>query len=517
MIDTFMKPTARVAAVFSILAAVALSGASAADVSAQRTDTMRVGPQIQALATATAVSTEKLGSIMDVRQMPDGRVMVNDGARRRLILMDTALRKVGTLLDSAGSRNSSYGAQPGTIIPFRGDTTLYVDPASYTVLYFDPQGKIVRVRSVWNTRSVSWYAGANSQFGWIGMDARGRIVHRIDATPAPPPKSLAKGATYVPVFPDSSFIVAIDIDTREQDTIGVMRIPKSAMRARRTAEGYMTYDNVNNPLPLTDQWAALSDGTIAFIRGIDYRIDYLNTKEGARTSSSKLPYEWQRLTDSTKKSIVDSTTNALLRSASLAQVTNLIRWVNLYRREYPKGYKAPEKFMLPPGLPKDWKLPEGATFPEKYTYACAPGVEPTMSAPAEGATPSPNSAMSGVPPGTPSCIPAPMSFSFGSTAPPPPTMRPVIVMEPTELPDYRPPFATGSARADMDSNVWVRTILPRPVPGGIVYDVMNRQGELFARYQIPAGYTIVGFGKGRIVYLSMRDATGIHLARVALK
>jgi hypothetical protein len=501
------------------LASVALTF-SAHEATAQTPDSAkRIGPPIQAIATASAVSTEKLGSVMDVRQLPDGRVMVNDGLRRRLILMDTMLVKVGMLLDSAGSRDASYGTQPGTLIPFKGDTTLYIDPASYTVLYFDPNAKLVRVRSVWSPRNVSWYSGTLWPYGWVGMDSRGRIVHRLEATPAPPPKNLAKGTTYVPSPPDSSFIVAIDVDTREQDTLGVVHIPKSEYRARRTAEGYYTFDVVVNPLPLTDQWAALSDGTIVFLRGIDYRIDYINP-DRSRTSSAKLPYEWQRMTDEAKKQLVDSTTQALTRSAQLSQVTNLIRWVNLYRREYPKGYKAPERFILPPGLPKDWKLPEGVTFPEKYTYACPPGVEPTMSAPApaEGAAaPSAGANPSGVPPGTPSCIPAPLSFSFGSSAPPPPTMRPVIVLDPTELPDYRPPFATASARSDMDGNLWVRTIQPRPIPGGIVYDVINRQGELFARYQIPPGYTIVGFGKGKIVYLSMRDAKGIHLARVRLK
>jgi hypothetical protein len=46
---------------------------------------------------------------------------------------------------------------------------------------------------------------------------------------------------------------------------------------------------------------------------------------------------------------------------------------------------------------------------------------------------------------------------------------------------------------------------------------VSRKGELVDRIQIPQGYTIVGFGKGKVVYLSMRDAKGIHLARVRLR
>jgi hypothetical protein len=50
-----------------------------------------------------------------------------------------------------------------------------------------------------------------------------------------------------------------------------------------------------------------------------------------------------------------------------------------------------------------------------------------------------------------------------------------------------------------------------------VYDIINRGGELVDRIQLPPGYTLVGFGLDRVVYLSTRDATGLHLARVRLR
>ena len=57
----------------------------------------------------------------------------------------------------------------------------------------------------------------------------------------------------------------------------------------------------------------------------------------------------------------------------------------------------------------------------------------------------------------------------------------------------------------------------RPTPGGQVFDIINRQGVLFDRIQLPLGYQLVGFGPGRIVYLGNRDARGLHLSRVRLK
>jgi hypothetical protein len=120
------------------------------------------------------------------------------------------------------------------------------------------------------------------------------------------------------------------------------------------------------------------------------------------------------------------------------------------------------------------------------------------------------------PPGAAGCLPAPVVGGGGFT-PPPPTVRPVVILEAEQLPDYKPPFSTNAVRADEDGNLWVRTNPPSPVPGGPVYDIISSEGQLVNRLQLPPGYTIAGFGKGKIVYLSMRDATGIHLARVRLR
>jgi hypothetical protein len=84
----------------------------------------------------------------------------------------------------------------------------------------------------------------------------------------------------------------------------------------------------------------------------------------------------------------------------------------------------------------------------------------------------------------------------------------------SELPDYRPAFSQGAARADEDGNVWVRTSATRAgAIGGLIYDVINGQGALVDRVQIPAGRTIVGFAKGGVVYMVARDKTGAWIER----
>jgi hypothetical protein len=198
----------------------------------------------------------------------------------------------------------------------------------------------------------------------------------------------------------------------------------------------------------------------------------------------------------------------LQRSLQTSFATAIIRWVNLYGQGFPEGFAVPEGYTPPAGFAKDWILPPGVSFPPSYVYACAPGVEPA------GATAPGAPAVS--PAAAPSCVPAPPVVA-GGPAPPPPTMRQATVWDPLDLPDYRPPFGQSAVRADLDGNLWIRITLPRPVPGGPVYDIVNRAGELVQRLQLPTGYTLVGFGKGKVVYVTMRDAQGVHVARVRLK
>ena len=533
-----------------------------------------VGPLIRRIATASHVSTEPLGTINSVRELPGGRLLVNDGARRRLVLMDTTLKTLEVVLDSLTEVENSYGTRPAVIIPYRGDSTLFIDAASYAILVIDPAGKVARVRSVPRVEDANRLSGGDIG-SRTGIDAKGRIVYRIPARPGRPLVPPPRGVPYFPPEPDSAFIVAIDLETRKVDTLGSIRIPKSANTVRRSPNGGYNFYEMTNPLPSTDEWAVLSDGTVAFVRGVDYRIEYL-TADGTVTSSPKLPYEWQRVTEDDKQRMIDSVKAQQRRQAMNSYVSSMIRWVNQYGKQYPEDFAASEGYRVQNGLSRDWKLPPGLEFPANYIFACRPGEEPKMTQPPTGepqppasdrpagerpvgerpadragerpagAPPMPRPGVGGrgerggdrgapdgapggsgggpggrggppgAPEGIPSCIPGPVVVT-GGNAPPMPQIRESGVMGASDLPDYRPPFTNGAVRADADGNLWIRTVQPRPVPGGPVMDIVSRQGELVDRLQLPQGYAVVGFGKGKVVYLSMRDAQGIRLARVVLR
>ena len=491
--------------------------------------TIPVGPPIRRISTASALSTEQLGTITSVRQLPDGRVLLNDGQRRRLLLLDTTLKVVDVVLDSLSESENYYGTRPGGLVAYRGDTTLFVDASSYAMVLIGPEGKAGRVRSV--PRVQDAFVLSSTFNGIPAADAKGRLVYRIGAEAAPPKVAPPPGMPWFPQEPDSAFIVGIDLDSRKIDTLGVIRIPKQENSIRISPTGGFNFTSVTNPLPSTDEWAVLPDGVIAFVRGRDYRIEY-RQPDGKLTSSAKLPYDWQRMTEDDKQKLVDSVRAVQTRQAMTGYINQLIRWVNQFRNEYPKDLVVPPTFTVPQGLQRDWKLPPGLSFPAKYIFACAPGEEPTMlpatgdatpaTTPAPATPPALIAAPAGAPGapgplnGTPSCIPGPVTVA-GGVSPPAPQLRTSGVMAPEDLPDYRPPFASNAVRADGDGNLWVRINTAKPIPGGAVYDVINRGGELVDRLQLPSGYSLVGFGPGRIVYLSMRDASGVHLARVRLR
>jgi hypothetical protein len=495
-------------------------------------DSPRAGPPIRRIATASAVSRQPIGNIGGVRELPDGRVLVNDVGSRRLLLLDTTLATERVVLDSASELANTYGNRNGALIAHRGDSSLFIDPSSLSLLVLDAGGNIARVRSVPRAQDVGRYAGGFG--GSAGFtDARGRLVYRVNARPAPPVRPPPRGVPYVPSEPDSAFVVALDMDSRRLDTLGAVRIPRQRYTVRLSPNGGWSFNSSMNPMPTTDEWTVLSDGTVAFVRWIDYRVDYLNP-DGSWTSSAKLPYDWQPMSAADKERLVDSVRTAQSRNLRSQYTTSLIRWVNTYRRKYPPGFTAPEGYSPPAGFLRNWTYPPGVTFSENYIYGCAPGEEPremearpddsTAAAPAPAAPVVMDAGgpvfMTGAPPGRPgagrpSCIPQPIPNL--ARIPDPPTMREVSLINPRELPDFRPPFGAGAVRADMDGNIWVRTNQVRRIPGGPVYDVVSRAGVLVDRLQLPPGYQLVGFGRGRVVFLSMRDNDGIHLARVRLR
>lgn len=415
---------------------------------------------VRQLPAPAATSAEVIGSLAAVRQLPNGNLLVNDQARRRVLLVDSTLKVVGTVADSTSGTANAYGIRPGGLIEYRGDSTLFVDPASLSMLVIDPAGKVVRVMAAPRPSDVQFLVGG--PFGNPGFDAQGRLVYRSFGRPNFARRTPGAPMT-PPEMPDSAALVRFDLATRKLDTVSFFKIPKQSMTVTQDERGGMRITSNINPLPLVDDWAVMSDGSLAIVRGREYRVEFV-AADGTRTLADKIPYDWQRLTDADKVAFVDSTKAAMERM----------------RASRTAGAGA------------------GG---DAGGGGAGSGGAPQMVMRVERGGGSPGNGGAQVTVG----------------GPPPNGELPTLnFVAPSELPDYKPVFGPGAVRADADDRLWIRTIPTRPTPGGAIYDVIDRAGKLVDRVQVPVSTTIAGFGKGGVVYLGMRDATGIHLQRAVL-
>jgi hypothetical protein len=111
----------------------------------------------------------------------------------------------------------------------------------------------------------------------------------------------------IPQQPDSSPIVRADFDTRKVDTIATIKAlnPTSKMSMAPDKDGNLAMKMTLNPLDTGDEWAMLTDGTIAIVRAHDYHVDFVDP-DGTKRSAPKMPFDWMRLTDEQKQFKIDS-------------------------------------------------------------------------------------------------------------------------------------------------------------------------------------------------------------------
>jgi hypothetical protein len=461
-----IRSSARGALALSLIASgVAGAQAQATATVAPSTATTKI--TTRQLPTALATSTDTIGSVAAVRQLPNGNVLVNDQARRRVIMLDKDMKLVSVVADSTSSTANAYGVRPGGLLAYRGDSTLFVDPASLSMLVIDPNGKIIRTMAAPRPNDVNFLTGG--ALGNPGFDGQGRLVYRtIDFGFGRGGMRPEPGKPFVPPTPpDSSALVRFDLATRKLDTVGFFKIPKANVQMSQDANGGMRVSVTMNPLPVVDEWAVMSDGTVAFVRGHDYHVDFVDAS-GNKTSAEKIPYEWQRMTDDDKTRFLDSAKVAIEKQRA-AQAAN-------------GGGAA-----------------VGRNPVDAAAGALGGGEQRMVMTFSRSAGDGPPRVDAGPPGGA-------------AAAPPAVTMVPI-----SELPDYKPVFGNGAVRPDMDGHLWVRTIPTKVTTGGAIYDVIDRTGKLVDRVQVPAGTTIAGFGAGGIVYLGQRDATGLHVQRISIR
>ena len=418
-------------------------------------------PPLRHLGAAVATS-DALGAVAAIQALPGGKLLVNDPSHRQLVLLDSTMKLIAVVADTTPATKSAYGTRGGGLLPFRGDSALFVDPNSLSMLVIDPTGKIARIMAAPRANDVIFLLGGPQ--GNPGFDAKGRLVYRAQSF-GPPRGGMAGQPLQPPVVPDSVPLVRYDLLTRKLDTAAFVRSPAPKFNVVQNERG-VSMSTIINPLPEVDDWAILPDGAIAILRK-DYHVDYVDAN--GKTSAPKIPFDWQRLSDSAKAAIIDSAKARMTRARAAGPGGGFV-----ITREGPGGNDVVAGGAAggPPG--------GGAPVMVFRTERVEGGPPPRGGAPTE------------------TRVAGPPALTF---------------VEPSELPDYQPAFTTGSVRADREGKLWVRILSSVQSAGGPEYDVIDRTGKLVDRVALPAGTTIAGFGPDGAVYLGVRDASGVHIAR----
>jgi hypothetical protein len=257
-------------------------------------------PPIRRIDWPSAASSERFGRIDDIRVFSNGSVLINDIRARRLILVDSTLARAQIVLDSLGGVRRAYGGKGAGIIPLGRDSTLFVDQATLSMLLVDCRGDVGNIQAVPRSTDVAFLG--STAFGHPRSDTQGRLVYRAMYLP-PMPVPTMDGAFAIPSPPDSAPLLRL-VSGMPPETLAVLRIETPKMSTARDDAGKMIITAEVQPLPVVDDWAVLSDGTIAVVRGRDYRVEWIRPN-GSR-SQSRLGFEWRRLTDDEKMTVIDS-------------------------------------------------------------------------------------------------------------------------------------------------------------------------------------------------------------------
>lgn len=90
---------------------------------------------------------------------------------------------------------------------------------------------------------------------------------------------------------------------------------------------------------------------------------------------------------------------------------------------------------------------------------------------------------------------------------------PTLLLKADEWPDYYPPIRIGTVKSDPDGHVWLLPTTSVLADGGLIYDVVNRQGEIIERVKFPPGRKLIAVGHDGVVYMSYTPKGLVRLER----
>lgn len=254
---------------------------------------------VRALSKPDAVTLLPFGSIASVRALRNGGVLVNDSAKRQLITLDSTFGSFSVTLDSASEKGIYYNNKSLSLIPYLGDSTLFLDVRQRKFFVIDANGEVVKPFE----KNIGT-SDALMMFPPRGFDVAGNAI--------------MPGMPQFNIFPNGRAagnserqIVRANFATQKFDELtNITSVPMETVRGSLDSKNVHHAVRTVNPMASSDEWTVLSNGTLAVVRAKDFRVD-LFSADGKRIASTKLPYTKRRVTDAEKRALIDSARKAI--------------------------------------------------------------------------------------------------------------------------------------------------------------------------------------------------------------
>ncbi len=233
---------------------------------------------------------EPFTSITSVRELSDGRVLVNDRVEKTLQLVNLELGNAEPV-GRVGNGPGEYGI-PGRLFALGGDTTLLTDVLNLRYLVILAAGK----------PSTSFTLG-EGDLRMVGVansvDHFGHFYF-VNVRYGP------RGASGFSEEQDQVVVRRSRADTRA-DTLAILAIPAGRRTATRSLPGGKVFAYTNRPLALEDAVAFASDGRVAVVRARDYHVEWI-APDGSTTKGAPVRYQPVRVSDGEKQAFIEGQT-----------------------------------------------------------------------------------------------------------------------------------------------------------------------------------------------------------------
>lgn len=252
------------------------------------------------LVKAEAEFNEPFSSLVGVRELKDGRVVVSDSRDKIVQVVDLKSQRA-TAVGREGSGPGEYGL-PSRLFALPGDSSVLYDPLNSRYLVVLPDGKPgATFRVGENTQTVvSSGGGRQMRMGGMGVgqplatDGQGRMY--FEGSP------IVMGPDG-PASADSVPIMRYDRRTNIFDTLSFLQLPKNTAKVQSSGSANNRNISVSvggqTPYPMRDAWTVLPNGTVAVVRASDYHVD-LVTSNKQRSRGPAVAYTPVRVGDAEK-------------------------------------------------------------------------------------------------------------------------------------------------------------------------------------------------------------------------